>query len=283
MPELPEVETMRRGVLHFVGRRVAEVGRVRCRRRPIAISPGLATLRRRMIDRRVSAIDRIGKRVCLRMEGGDALVIEPRMTGLVLSTSPPTKEHLRFRIAFHSEEAGAGKPAEELIFWDRRGLGVIRLLSPAEQEQVLGPPRLGPDALAVSAAGLQAIYGELRREIKPALLDQQRLAGVGNLYASEILHVAGVSPLRRCHELDAAEWKRLHRAMRSVLRTAIRYEGSTLADGTYLTAVSEPGRYQNQHRVYAKAEATCPSCFGAKIRRIVQAQRSTYYCPGCQQ
>jgi formamidopyrimidine-DNA glycosylase len=197
------------------------------------------------------------------------------MTGLVLLAAPPTLEHLRLRIVL------SGK-ARELLFWDRRGLGLVRLVSPREFEKLYGSVRLGPDALALSADDLRRRLAESRREIKVALLDQRALAGVGNLYASEILHLARVHPRRRCNQLTSDQWRRIHAAMREVLEAAIRYEGSTLADGTYRNALNQSGDYQSQHRVYDRAGNTCPTCGKATIERIVQAQRSTFFCPNCQ-
>ena len=118
-----------------------------------------------------------------------------------------------------------------------------------------------------------------RRAIKVALLDQQAMAGIGNLYASEMLHLAGIHPAAHCDRLKPAEWEALSTGALEVLELAIRYEGSTLADGTYRNALNETGGYQNQHRVYDKAGETCRRCRQGVIVRIVQAQRSTFFCP----
>ena len=128
MPELPEVETMKRGIAAIVGSRICAVARPRCRLRPIEISPTLARFRSRAVGRTVVGLDRIGKRVVVeleqpRVEGGDAIVFEPRMTGLVLVAEPPNREHLRFSLQL---EGGA---ASELLFWDRRGLGTVSLVA----------------------------------------------------------------------------------------------------------------------------------------------------------
>jgi formamidopyrimidine-DNA glycosylase len=119
--------------------------------------------------------------------------------------------------------------------------------------------------------------------VKVALLDQRAVAGVGNLYASEILHLARIHPARPCDELARRHWNAIAAAAREVLETAIRYEGSTLSDGTYRNALNKEGGYQNEHRVYAKAGEPCPRCRRGVIERIVQAQRSTFFCPRCQQ
>ena len=108
------------------------------------------------------------------------------------------------------------------------------------------------------------------------------IAGIGNLYASEILHVAGIHPAARCYRLRTKLWEQLHAAIHAVLEDAIRYEGSTLSDGTYRNALNESGGYQNHHRVYDRAGQTCPTCHRVVITRIVQTQRSTFFCPVCQ-
>ncbi len=276
MPELPEVETMRRGILLIVGSRIADVRRPPCAKRPILIQPRIDVLRRRIVGRVVTAVDRVGKRVVVRLDSGDAIIFEPRMTGLVLLAAPPTNEHLRLQVKL------TGDVQRELLFWDRRGLGLVRLVSPNEFESLYGLKKLGPDALTLSAEQLCACLRHSRREIKVALLDQRALAGVGNLYASELLHIAGMHPQKRCDSLRPADWRRVHAAMIEVLETAIRYEGSTLSDGTYRNALNQQGGYQNHHRVYDRAGEVCPSCGKGKVVRVVQAQRATFYCPRCQ-
>jgi formamidopyrimidine-DNA glycosylase len=278
MPELPEVETMRRGVLGIVGGRIREVKRVACRRKPIDISPRIDHFRRRAVGRTVRAVDRIGKRVVLRLDSADSIVLEPRMTGLVLVADPPTKEHLRFRCQL------SGSKTHELLYWDRRGLGNVRLFSPDQFEAAFGPEKLGPDALTMTAELFRTQLGGSKRAVKVAMLDQRAVAGIGNLYASEILHMAAVHPARRCDTITRPQWQRIADATCAVLETAIRYEGSTLGDGTYRNALNQAGSYQNHHCVYDKAGEACPRCGGdSKITRIVQAQRSTFFCRVCQQ
>jgi formamidopyrimidine-DNA glycosylase len=275
MPELPEVETMCRGIAGIVGSRIVSAEVPPCERRPILMTPDIRPLADRVVGHVITAIGRRGKRVLIHLEDAQVIVIEPRMTGLVLVAQPPTTEHLRFRLVL------AGGPSEELLFWDRRGLGTVRLLTPPEAESVLGPDRLGPDALAITVDQLRQRLGSSRRAIKVALLDQKCVCGIGNLYAAEILHLAGVDPRTRCDRLCGPQWSRIHAAISAVLREAIRHEGSTLSDGTYRNALNQDGSYQNMHRVYDREGKTCGRC-GGVIRRIVQAQRSTFFCPRCQ-
>lgn len=275
MPELPEVETMRRGIAAIVGGRVTEVERMRCPRKPILISPRIDSCRRRIVGQRITAVDRVGKRVVLRLESRDSLVIEPRMTGLVLVADPPDPLYLRLRMAV------TGSELTEFFYWDRRGLGCVRLLSEKEFEAALSPERLGPDALVMTAELYRERLGGSRRAIKVALLDQRAVAGIGNLYASEILHVAGIHPGTRCDSMSGKRWEMLSDAAQLVLRDAIAHEGSTLGDGTYRNALNKAGGYQNLHRVYDRAGINCPRCNG-EIVRMVQAQRATFFCPVCQ-
>lgn len=275
MPELPEVETMRRGLLPIVGRRVVDAQRLACPRKPIHIAPRIDHLRRRVVDQTVDRIDRVGKRVAVVFSAGDRLIIEPRMTGLVLLSSPPDPLYLRFRLSL------AGGQPRCVDYWDRRGLGSIRLYSESDFARELGAAKLGPDALVMTAGDYRERLGKSRRAIKVALLDQTVVAGIGNLYAAELLFVAGIHPAKRCDLLTRDQWQRLADAAIEVLQEAIRYEGSTLGDGTYRNALNQNGSYQNMHRVYGRADEPCPGC-KAPIERIVQAQRSTFFCKFCQ-
>lgn len=278
MPELPEVETMVRGIRpHVEGRTIAAVAKCRCRCKPITLAPTWTKIVRRTAGQQVVEVTRIAKRAVLKLASGDALVIEPRMTGLLLLDDPPDPQHLRVRWDFR-------EPGEypSLWFWDRRGLGTLSLFSEQELAERLGPPQLGIDALRITPREWQAACAKTARAIKVALLDQRFVAGIGNLYASEILHRAGIHPAQPANQLGTPQIQRLHKATRTVLRTAIRYEGSTLADGTYRNALNRNGSYQNAHRVYQRANEICPNCRETSVERIVQAQRSTFFCPACQ-
>ncbi len=280
MPELPEVETMRRGIAAAAGTVIARIVRPPTSLQEIVIEPRLARFRRRAVGRRIKHVGRLGKRVLLELDSGDRIVMEPRMTGLVLLADPPDRKHLRLVIEL-SDSPLSGR-AEQILFWDQRGLGVVRLVSPQEFETIYGHAKIGPDALEISAADLRQRIGHSARAIKVALLDQKAVAGVGNLYASEILHRAGVHPAQSCRRLRKAQWQRVHAEMLGVLHDAIQHQGSTLRDGTYRIARDAPGNYQFNHRVYQRHGQACLGCGKAQIVRIVQAQRSTFYCPACQ-
>lgn len=276
MPELPEVETMRRGVLGIIGATISKAERTPCSKRPITILPRIDRLNKRVAGRKIVGVDRLGKRVVVRLDSNDRLIFEPRMTGLVLIADPPSLEHLRF--CLHLRKC----PVKRLLFWDRRGLGNVTLLSAAQYDTKLTDGKLGPDALDISPGEFPTRFQQSKREIKVALLDQKAVLGIGNLYASEILHLAGVHPQTRCDLISHQRWQRIYRNMIQVFETAIEYEGSTLSDGTYRNAINGEGSYQNEHRVYDREDKPCPSCGKSKIIRIVQAQRATFFCKKCQ-
>ena len=275
MPELPEVETMRRGILAIEGATITAAEKVRCLRKPIAVTPNISTIRRRLVGKKVKQVGRIGKRVVIQMENDDRLLFEPRMTGLVLVADPPSQEHVRFRLEFSHGE-------KEVLYWDRRGLGMIYLLNDQQYQDRFSLENLGPDALDVTGPLLKKIFGKSRRPVKVALLDQKKVAGIGNLYASEILYVAAIHPAKRCDRITLKQWDLIAETTVNILQTAIAHEGSTLSDGTYRNALNDPGGYQNMHRVYDKEDKPCPICMDTPITRIVQAQRSTFFCKACQ-
>ncbi|QDV52388.1 bifunctional DNA-formamidopyrimidine glycosylase/DNA-(apurinic or apyrimidinic site) lyase [Gimesia fumaroli] len=278
MPELPEVETMVRGIREAVeGRQIVEFRKCPCSCKPLTMTPSFKTMRTRVLKQQVIAVRRFAKRIILDLENESSFVIEPRMTGLMLLSDPPDVEHLRLEWRLKK-----GRSQHSLWFWDRRGLGTVRLYRKAELATALGPDKLGPDALLITLKELKQRCAATSRAIKVALLDQKLVAGIGNLYASEILHVSRIHPECAANRLSDAELQTMHKAIKRILKTAIRYEGSTLGDGTYRNALNQSGSYQNQHRVYSREGEICGSCKGAEIVRMVQAQRSTFYCPCCQ-
>lgn len=276
MPELPEVETMCRGIAAVVGQQIHTVRFPKTHLCDIEMSPDRPTFRRRARGRTVTAVRRIGKRVILDLDSDDSVVFEPRMTGRVLLTEPPDRDHLRAVIEF------ADPDRAPLLFWSSRGLSTLHLLSADQLESTTGPDRLGPDALRITAEQLHATLGRSRRAVKVALLDQKVVAGIGNIYASEILHRARIHPETLCQRLSIRGWRRIQEETLAVLNEAIAAKGSTLRDGNYRTASDEPGGFQDRHRVYGRETLICFQCRRGRIRRIIQTQRSTYFCPACQ-
>jgi len=149
-------------------------------------------------------------------------------------------------------------------------------------ETHLGPSVLGPDASMVEANAFVERFRGLSRPVKVALLDQKLVSGIGNLYAVEILHASAVHPELRCDQIKKSEWSSIHLHTIRILNEAIESEGSTLSDGTYRNAINGEGSYQNHHRVYDREGLECLTCRQGKIVRIVQSQRSSFFCPACQ-
>ena len=276
MPELPEVETMRRGLFPAIGGQLSRIEFPTSRFRPIAMTPDATQWSSRIQGATIAAIDRIAKRVLIRLSNSDTVVLQPKMAGLTLICDPPTEDHVR--IILHLRKVAC----ERIIYWDRRGLGTAHLWTPEQCQKYLGPEALGPDALRIDPKEFYLRFGKLSRPVKPALLDQKLVAGVGNLYASEILHRAGIHPQSPCNKISKHRWVRIHQQMQGVLLQAIQNEGSTLSDGTYRNAINGEGGFQNFHLVYARTGQPCRSCDCGEIHRIVQSQRSTFYCPNCQ-
>lgn len=278
MPELPEVETMVRGIRPFVeGRVIRELVACPCPCRPLNYRPALPEIAARVAGQGITAVRRRAKRAILELENGDALVIEPRMTGLLLLSDPPDPGHLRLEWKLSGQHQ-----FDSLWFWDRRGLGTVTLYANADYQALIAEGYLGRDALEMLAADWSERVVKSRRAIKVLLLDQSVAAGIGNLYASEILHVSRIHPETPANTLSRTQIARLADAVKSILETAILHEGSTLSDGTYRNALNQSGGYQNAHKVYDRAGEVCLTCGTGVIERIVQTQRSTFFCAKCQ-
>ena len=276
MPELPEVETMRRGLIATIGGTITAVTEPIIPYRPIKLDPPFMQLRKRVLGATVVAVNRIAKRVLVELDTGDSIVMQPKMAGIAMVAEPPSEQHTRMVFDLR------GAAVDKFLYWDRRGLGTVSLWTPDQVEQNLGPTKLGPDASIVDQKTFVDRFSPIDREVKVAMLDQRIVSGIGNLYAAEILHAAKILPTSRCNSLNKSRWKRIHQETIRILREAIENEGSTLSDGTYRSAINGEGNYQNQHQVYDRENKPCLQCKKGLIQRIVQAQRSTFYCPSCQ-
>ncbi len=276
MPELPEVETMRRGLFATIGGTITAVTEPVIPYRPIKLDPPFKQLRKRVLGATVVAVNRIAKRVLVELDTGDSIVMQPKMAGIAMVSEPPSEQHTRMVFDL------CGAAVDRFLYWDRRGLGTVSLWTPDQVEQNLGPTKLGPDASIVDQKTFVDRFSTIDREVKVAMLDQRIVCGIGNLYAAEILHAAKILPTSRCNSLNKSRWKRIHQETIRILCEAIEKEGSTLSDGTYRSAINGEGNYQNQHQVYDRENKPCLQCKKGLIQRIVQAQRSTFYCPRCQ-
>ena len=275
MPELAEVETIRRDVDRlYVGLRVSAASATGARSVRRHVEP--SEFARRAEGRKVVAARRRGKFLVLPLDDGQALVAHMGMSGQLLTTDAeaPLAKHTHVRLSFD------GGP--DLRFVDPRTFGQM-WVSSFDGETVPELAHLGFDPLDHPAAArlvTELVRGRPTR-LKPLLMDQSRIAGIGNMYADEILFAARLRPDRPAASLSSAEAKQLHRAMVSVLTAAIRYRGSSLADEQYRDLFGRVGEYQKRHKVYAREGLPCTRC-GAPVERVRGGGRSSFFCAECQ-
>ena len=273
MPELPEVETLRRDLERSVRDativattlgRLRSVRRYDDPRRFIAQTEGVSFV----------GFGRHGKYLSAHLSSGETLVVHLRMSGqmrLVASVDAPLAPHTHIRFSLAD--------GRELRFVDPRTFGEMWVTSDDVPE--LG--HLGPDALVAleDPQGFRQLLRHRRAAVKGVLLDQATLAGVGSIYADEACFVAGVRPTRSAATLTRPRVERLRLALRQVLQDGIEARGSTLADGQYVDLWGQPGLYGVEHHVHARAGQRCEVC-GTTLRRVIVAQRSATFCPACQ-
>lgn len=269
MPELPEVETVVRGLRGAViGRTIT--GFRNSWPRHIAL-PAPDVLRARLIGRTIRDLKRRAKYLVFDLSEDETLIIHLKMTGH-LSVTPSD-----LPLSKHDHTVFELDNGQELRFRDARKFGKVYLTR--DPDQVLG--RLGPEPLAgdFDAAALAARLAGRRRALKPLLLEQSVLAGIGNIYADEALFEARLHPTRPADSLDAVEIARLHAAIQAVLRLGIAREGASI--DSYVKPDGAKGDMQNAVQVFRRTGAPCYVC-GTPIQRIVLGQRSTHFCPTCQ-
>jgi formamidopyrimidine-DNA glycosylase len=275
MPELPEVETMVRGLRPALQGRT--IGRLEVLDPQLVQGCRPAELVRYGRGATVREVLRRGKWVVVTLAGQKGIiVIQPRMTGSFWLTKPMRPEHIR--LVFH-----VAKPRAIVWYCDTRRLGRIGWYRDAEAAERAFARSHGPDALEIARADLVARLKRTRRGIKPALMDQKLVAGIGNIYADEILHASRIHPARVAGTLSVAEVARLHRAIGEILTMAIRLEGSSF-DAGYRTVLGLEGGFLAQNSVYGRAKLPCPACSQpiVKTKIIGVIGRPTYLCPRCQ-
>lgn len=273
MPELPEAEVAARLLsTRVVGARVASVW------------VGRADIIREgghrvdwCIGSTIRAVQRRGKSVILELEKADQrqyLVAELGMTGLLLFPSVPVRhpQHTHFIMTF------AAWPTPSLRYWNPRRFGRLSLFDRDGLRSYLDR-RFGCDPLTVTPQEFVELLLRHRRRLKPLLMHQQIIAGIGNIYANEILFRSGLHPNAIANRLSAAVAERLHATMQSVLSKAIQCGGSSVKD--FFAPDGTEGHFKQHHLVYAKEDRPCPNRCGGRIRRL-QGERSSFYCPVCQ-
>jgi len=282
VPELPEVEVVRRGLARTVtGRKVTALsvtGARTVRRQPAEV------LVERLLGATLGEAGRIGKFLLVPLDGGaETLVIHLRMSGQLLLTVP------EWPLARHTHAVLGLSDGRELRFVDPRTFGELFVAPTPPGGPGVSPGRpaalahLGPDPLSAgwSAAALGRALAGRKGRLKLLLMDQRFVAGIGNIYSDEALFEARLRFDRPAGSLSAEEVGRLHRAVRSTLREAVRFRGSSLRDAQYVDLFGAPGDYQSRHRVYGREGEPCPRC-GGPVRRISLGGRSTFLCETCQ-
>ena len=288
MPELPEVETVRCGLIpHLQGHRIAWVEQRRSHLR----FPLPKNLPQRLQGRCITKLTRRGKYLLLHLDDAMILVIHLGMSGRFMITMPPAPDpeiFLNPPVSAHPNPGNRERHDHVLLhlengtcvrFNDPRRFGSLLLIAEVEFSSHPRLGLLGPEPLEADLTGakLAASLCGRRTTIKSALLDQHLLAGLGNIYACEALYHAGLAPDRRASTIDEAEATKLLEAIRGVLIAAIEAGGSSLRD--YVQADGNLGYFQKQFAVYGREGEPCPDCTcNHAIRRIVQGGRSTFYC-----
>ena len=269
MPELPEVETVRRGLAaRLTGRRITHV----TVRRPDLRRPLPPDMGQVLTGRTLQGFGRRGKYLLAHLDGGRVLIVHLGMSGrLSVDDAPSGGAHEH--VVLHFDDGAV------LSYEDHRRFGLMDLADAGRLEEHDLLRRMGPEPLAPDFDG-PALAMRLHAKdtpIKAALLDQRVVAGLGNIYVCEALFHAGLSPRRRAGSVQGRRADRLAGAIRDVLDAAIAAGGSSLRD--YVQASGELGYFQHRFAVYDRADQPCPGCdCGAGVRRIVQSGRSTFYC-----
>ncbi|HSV31572.1 MAG TPA: bifunctional DNA-formamidopyrimidine glycosylase/DNA-(apurinic or apyrimidinic site) lyase [Atribacteraceae bacterium] len=263
MPELPEVEIVRRGLLPLVTGKV--IRSITIEDQKIVLPLGL------LVGRTITGIDRKGKFLFFRLCGQDTLLVHLGMTGVLVYEEPGCE--LPYRRLFIKLDAGA------LLYSDQRRFGKVRYLDDPSRERLWDSLGMDPLSGEYDFQRFQQLLAARSCRVKDFLLDQRFLCGIGNIYACEILFRTGIHPEKRVSRLSIEEVGWLFRVIPQVLEEALSLQGTTIRD--FRRSDGRKGEFQNRLCVYGRAEQSCPQC-GTAIKRIRFAGRSSFYCPSCQ-
>ncbi|MDW3228892.1 MAG: bifunctional DNA-formamidopyrimidine glycosylase/DNA-(apurinic or apyrimidinic site) lyase [Acidobacteriota bacterium] len=274
MPELPEVETVVRGLdKELRGKRVKDF--VFLSPHLVSKQPATALSLENYFGKKIKKIWRRGKVIVFEFSGQLGLIVHLKMTGQLYFVCPDQllDKHSHARMAFYGFK-------KELRFRDIRKFGYLNCLKVEEIQKKI-QTELGPEPLEMN---FQDFFSQLQRfgkkRIKGWLLDQKIIAGIGNIYSDEILFEAKISPERKTISLSPKEARNLYRAMKSVLKKAIELKGSSVSD--YVDSLGQPGKFQKRHRVYGREGKPCFRCQGTTVQRKKICGRSAFFCPSCQ-
>ncbi len=280
MPELPEIEVIRRGLKPFEERKIE---RVEASDPDIFTSPltpeKVADL---LQGKKLNCLDRYGKYLLLNI-GHSWLIFHPRMSGKVWNQNQPPEKPDRVKLVLEF----SGSEVKKLYFTSMRRFTRFYWCADEEYSRHEKLESLGPDPLKenYTRQAFETGFEGRRASLKSLLMDQSFLAGIGNIYASEICFEAGIDPRRRANKIKKSERNQLYEIIPRLLKEAIKAGGSSLdPDGsatTYRNTGGETGSYADQHRVYGREGESCVKCSG-EVKKIKLAGRSTYFCPTCQ-
>lgn len=267
MPELPEVETVRRQLATiWEGRSIQKVEAVR----PnyfFVTAPSL--LKKKLLGRKTKELHRHGKYLIAAFDDDSRLLLHLGMTGQFVAGPLPQDGHVHLVLHLSGRK--------RISFRDVRKFGKVEWIAPGHSSPRLD--KLGPDALLISREALREALARKKVAVKSAILDQGVLAGVGNIYADEALFSARILPTRKASSLSTRECYRLHSQIVTVLQSSLAQGGSTIND--YMRPDGELGGFQDWHQVYGKTAEPCPRC-KKSLERIVLGGRGTHYCAKCQ-
>jgi len=272
MPELPEVETIARGLRALLGGKTIRSCLCRC---PRIVEGDSLAFSRAVVGRKIEGIQRHGKYLFFLLSGPLTVSLHLRMTGQILMAGPDLRPDKHTHLEFFF----AGTEEKRLIYRDVRKFGRFQLLESGGWAEFVARKGLGPDALGVRLKQVEARFRQSRRALKALLLDQTVLAGLGNIYTDESLFRAGLLPQQRAERLRSGQIRFLLATVRQVLRAALAKRGTTISD--FVDANGDRGRFQPELLVYGRQGKPCRKC-GRPILRALVAGRGTFYCPACQ-
>jgi formamidopyrimidine-DNA glycosylase len=271
MPELPEVETIKEDLRELVAG--SKVERTEVLDSSLVEQPSTEEFARRLDGVHITGARRRAKHLIVELDSGDSLVFQLKIGGQLLLVPPVAEPKSALMLILHLDGD------RRLFLRDETGFTRARLLDAGELEERLSP--LGPEPLeeGFEAEYLQRAIGSRRAQIKPLLLDQKVVSGIGNIYADEILYDARLHPRRKANTLSEGEWKALYAAIRSNLAAGVEHRGTTVR--LYRDVLDRPGEHQNYLRVFEKHGRSCPGCEGEVVREKVGG-RPSHFCPACQ-
>jgi len=295
MPELPEVETIRKSLQKtIVGKKITVI--------QVLLAKQFQGRKEDVLGAKITAIERRGKILKISLSSGKNLLIHFKLTGQLVwvpkageratlghpipfagSELPAKTTHVIFEIDGPPSPKASARQGGRLFFNDLRQFGWIKVVGELDEQMTRELGNLGVEPLIkeFTVEKLSSILQSSSRPVKLVLMDQEKIAGVGNIYANEALFEAGILPTRPAKKLSNEEIKKLREAIVKVLEDGLKYGGSSAADEAYIKPTGEAGEYQKHFRVYQRAGQPCPRC-GTKIQRIELGGRGTFFCPRCQ-